>query len=194
MAGPEQRRAVTAFVGCVALVAACVGGEQKVSGELSKIVLQPSEVPAAFQRFDEGRQVLADAEPGPRGDARRFGREGGWKARYRRATTAKGPLVIESRVDRFADRSGARKDLEAYEAELRAGAEKVDVPKVGEAALAATRAAAGFPRSVRFYTVAWRHANVTASVTVQGFEGDVTLEDALMLVSAQQRRIEQATH
>ena len=57
-------------------------------------------------------------------------------------------------------------------------------------------AASGFtmaaPRPIRFFRIAWRAHNVTASLTVQAFEGDVSLADALSLARLQQRRIETA--
>ena len=42
---------------------------------------------------------------------------------------------------------------------------------------------------VRYYTVAWRERNATASVSVNGFNGKLTLSDALKLARAQERRM-----
>ncbi len=180
----------------LASLAGCLhGGPREVhADELPDVVLQPSDLPAEFERFDEGKQLLADARPGRREDAERFGREGGWKARYNRpgSPAVSGPLVVESRADLFADPSGAEQDLEAYEAELRKDGDLVEPPPLGEEAVAGTLRQQAFPEPVRFYTVAWREANVTASVLVQGFEGQVTLDDALALARKQQRRIEAA--
>lgn len=166
------------------------------SKDLAGLVLQPADMPGDFQRFDEGRQVEADAASGPRADRTRFGRQGGWKARYRRigASRSRGPLVVESRVDLFESERGAREDLAAYRvaiSETTATADGVRVvsdPDLGDDALATTVAPAGLA-NVRFFTVAWRQRNVTASVAVNGLEGKVTLDDALRLARAQEERI-----
>ena len=115
-----------------------------------------------------------DAVAGPRADERRFGRVGGWKARFHRSGTAatRGPLVVESRADVFGGSGGARDDLDAYRTQFEQtrAARVVPVGKVGDAAVASTQLQSGALR-VRFYTIAWRDRNVTASVTVNGFDG-----------------------
>jgi hypothetical protein len=45
---------------------------------------------------------------------------------------------------------------------------------------------------VRFYSVAWRDGSVTALVRVNGFDGRLTLSDALALARAQEERISSA--
>src|SRR4051794_39242643 len=99
----------------VVLLAACGGGGDDVvtPKQLPKLVLQPPDLPGAFTAFDVGRQVRLDQVAGPRADPSRFGREGGWKARYNRpgSPTTRGPLVVESRADVFKDAAGAAKDL-----------------------------------------------------------------------------------
>jgi hypothetical protein len=40
-----------------------------------------------------------------------------------------------------------------------------------------------------YFTVAWRYGNVTASVAVDGFEGKLTLSEALAVARKQQQRI-----
>jgi hypothetical protein len=174
----------------VLTVGACGGSASRIDkAQLPKLVLQPSDLPRAFSRFDEGAQVQADAVAGPRRDAARFGREGGWKARYHRAGTGttRGALVVESRADVFGDAAGAGKDLDAYRAQLaQLHGRSLAAPKLGDAAAASTQLQAG---GIRFYTIAWRDRNTTASVTVDGFDGKVTLADALALARLQERRL-----
>jgi hypothetical protein len=174
----------------VLALAACGSSASTIAkAELPKLVLQPTDLPGAFSRFDEGAQVQVDAIAGPRRDTARFGREGGWKARYHRAGTGttRGALVIESRVDVFGDAGGAGKDLAAYRAQLAGlGGRPLAAPELGDAAVASTQLQAG---GIRFYTIAWRDRNATASVTVDGFDGQVTLADALALARRQDRRL-----
>src|SRR5689334_17400820 len=89
----------------VLALAACGGGADKPvkPSQLPKLVLQPHDLSGPFTAFDVGRQVRLDQVPGPRGNPARFGREGGWKARYNRpgSPTTRGPLVVESRADVF---------------------------------------------------------------------------------------------
>jgi hypothetical protein len=174
----------------VLMLAACGSSASTLDkAQLPKLVLQPSDLPGAFSRFDEGAQVQADAVTGPRHDPVRFGREGGWKARYHRAGTGatRGALVVESRADVFGDAGGAGKDLDAYRAQLaQLRGRRLAAPKLGEAAVASTQLQAG---GIRFYTIAWRDRNTTASVTVDGFDGKVTLDDALALARLQERRL-----
>ena len=129
----------------------------------------------------------------------RFGRISGWKATYHRPGTAgtRGPLVIDSRIDLFRERAGASQDLEAYAAVLReelrparaVRGERLSPPRIGDAALAWSMRQPAAAGAVRFFVVAWRYTNATASVAVNGFEGHVGLEDALSLARRQQRRL-----
>jgi hypothetical protein len=161
------------------------GGAKVERKELSAIVLQPADLSSGWVRFDEGRQTRADA----RGDAARFGRIDGWKARYKRSgNTTSGPLVIDSRADLFESAGGATQELDRLKAasHLLAG-----VPEVGEGRVATTQRQAGTP-AVRFYTITWRQGNVAASLSVNGFDGKVTFDQALELAYKQQRRIDRA--
>jgi len=160
--------------------------------QLPTLVLQPGDLPPAFARFDEGEQVSLDRVPGPRYDPARFGRESGWKARYRRPGTATtpGPLVVESRADVFANSSGASDDLSAYRDQFvhAVAAHLIQAPRIGDGAIAMTQLQPGTP-GVRFYSIAWRDANVTGSVTANGFQGRLTLAQTLALAQAQERHI-----
>ena len=183
-------------------VAGCAGSggsgdEPSVpAGKLSQAVLQPDDLPSVFTRFDAGRLVGSDLHPGPRGALDRFDREGGWKARYKRAgsSATAGPLVVQSLVDGFASGGGARDDLDAYEQEFRqavsssrGSAELIDAPRVGDESVAYLRVQEGEP-ATRFYTLAWRYGNVTASVAADGFAG-LTTGQVVRLARKQQARI-----
>jgi hypothetical protein len=190
----RSRALALACVATVMLAAGCMGesGRAIEAAALPNLVLQPADLGNDFVRFDEGPLGRADFQPGPRSDTQRFGRLEGWKARYRRAGEASvpGPLVVVSIVDLFEDAEGAEEDLDAYRAEFDAlGRAEADAPVIGDdvVAVAFTQQALD---EVRFFTIAWRQANATASVTVQGFEVD--LEDAVALVRKQQARLERA--
>ena len=169
-----------------AVMAGCMGGDDPVSSDrLGELVLQPEDVPEGFDRFDEGRLGPTDAPAGQRRDPARFGRTGGWKARYRATGDAPGGmLLIESRIDAFAESAGADQDLDAYRNQV--VAEEADV---GDEALVTTARQEAEPRPIRFTTVAWRQGSVTASVLVQGFEDALRAESVLALAREQEERI-----
>lgn len=182
----------------IGLVAACSSDTSISVGQLPSLVLQPSDVGGSLSLFDEGSIGRAEMQA-PRDDPSRFGRTGGWKARYKQPGDAEadGPLVIESLVDAFESEEGADEDLEAYRELLErargdVGPEMVNVPAIGDEAIGMTLTQQAFPDPVRFYTIAWRQANVVASVTVQGFEGKVELDDPVDLARRVERRIERA--
>jgi hypothetical protein len=193
----RRRRAGLTLVIAV-LAAACggAGGTAVRPSQLPRLVLQPADLGGAFTRFDVGRQAQLDRVPGPRADPTRFGREGGWKARYNRpgTPTTRGPLVVESRADVFRDAGGATKDLAAYRAQFgqQAGGRPVRAGRLGAAAAAVMQQRPGRP-AARFISVAWRDGNVTASVTVNGFAPGLRPADALALARAQERRIARAS-
>jgi len=172
----------------------CQTAEQHIAADqLPNLVLQPADLPS-FSQFGLGAQVTADAHAGPRKDPARFGRLGGWIARYRPADAAvrNGPLVVESRADLFPSTSAAKQDLDAYDAEYestiaRAGGKKLGAVAVGDEARAFTFGGG----SDFFYVVTWRTANSTASILVEG--SAVTLDDALALAFKQSARISAAT-
>ena len=163
---------------------------------LSRLVLQPTDLPRGFSSFDEGKQVRADAHPGPREDPKRFGRVDGWKARYRWVgdRSARRPLVVESRADLFEDDGGAGEDLDAYREELEsppAGSglrvTSFEPPKLGDGDAVGFRARQG---QLLFVTIAWRRANATASVRADGFAGRMKVADAVALARRQARRLD----
>ena len=176
----------------VVSVAACTGGDEAgvEKGDLPRLVLQPADVPDAFVQFDEGPLVRADLSDADRADPTRFGRQGGWKARFKRRGTpeTRGPLVVESRADVFADVEGAKDDFAAIELEAGRGQTKVRAPKIGDESVATAIFQRGSP-SVAFFTIGWRYENVTASISVNGFATRTTIADAVALARKQQRRI-----
>jgi hypothetical protein len=183
----------------VLLVAACGGDddEQTVTrAELPRVVLQPADLPRAWVRFDEGRQIGPDAPPGPRADRSRFGRIEGWKARYRRpgSSTTSGALVIESRADLFEDVDGAERDYDLLADAPIPGttARRDPAPQLGDEALAASFLQGDEQNGVRFYVIAWRDDNVVASLAANGFARSFTLEHALELARKQARRLARA--
>lgn len=191
-----MRRAVLLLV---VILAGCSLGDDKASierEELDGLVLQPGDVPPVFVRFDQGRQIRADAPSGSRADQSRFNRIEGWKARYRRSGTREtaGPLVIESRADLFESPEGAEQDLQAARTDLEAGApawKPIDEPGLGDESFAATFVQRGVTE-VRYYQVVWRKDNATASLSANGFEGKLPLADVLELARKQDSRIARA--
>ena len=171
--------------------AGCALGDESVpsasveTDALEAIVLQQEDLPEPFVSFDAGPLQAADR---PRGGT-------GWKARYRRSgsPSTRGPLVIESRVDRFENSDAAEDSLGRIARELRAG-EWSDVasPRIGDESHAfRQREEAVTP--VQYVMVVWRHANVVASVTASGFADKVTQDDVVELARAQQRRTQAAS-
>lgn len=179
--------AVFALAGC------SLGGDDGPAieaAQLSKLVLQPADLPRVFIQFDEGRQAATD-QPGAAPD--RFGRADGWKARYRRpgSVSTAGPLVVESKADLFGGSGGAGDELERARDNLPEGfaLESTD-PGIGEESFAATGTQGSGRFTVRFYLAAWRYENAVGSVLVNGFDRRVTLAQTVALARKQQRRIE----
>jgi hypothetical protein len=176
-------------------LAACGGsGHTVAAGQLSSLVLGSKDVGGAFASFYEGPQVNLDNAGTARTDPTRYGREGGWIARYHRggSPSTRGPLVIESRADVFKDAGGAKSDLLAYTDVLdkMPGARPLRLagPTLGEGAVGVTFVQAS-SKPLRFYRLAWRDRNVTASVILEGFDGKLRLDQALDLARKQERLI-----
>jgi hypothetical protein len=189
-------RALVVSVALATILAGCGGGsagKRLSDAQLGALVLQSSDLPPAFQQFDEGRQIGADAHSGPRRDPQRFGRQDGWKARYRRSgsATTSGPLVIESRVDVFGDEGGAKNDLAAYGEELTASAQSAgggavdDALEIGDGSRTLNLLQGPAGSGVRYITIAWRRGRFTASVSLNGFDRGLTVADAVRLARRQ---------
>jgi hypothetical protein len=163
---------------------------------LPQLVLQPSDLTPDWTRFDAGRQRLADAPPGDRADPTRFGREGGWIARYRRPGSSEtaGPLVVESRADLFESVGGAEDDFDAALADIerlgQAGSESIDTSDLGDEARGV--GSVGEPGQLQFFTIVWRDGNVTATLTANGFHGRLLPEHVVRLAEKQQARMARA--
>jgi hypothetical protein len=177
------------------------GGGPTVSASKGEdLVLSDSDVGRPFTQFDQGEQRRTDMAP-PRDDPSRFHRQGGWKARFQRGGTikTKGPLVVESRADLFESTGDAGKDFDLYKEALdelafgAAGQTVEPAPKLGDGAHAVTFRQGLPPTAVRHYAVAWRQGNVTGYVLINGFDGRLTLSDAVDLARKQEKRIQRAT-
>ena len=189
------RRVRAAAAAALVLVApaACGGGDdgRVEADELPRVVLQPADLPQRYEQFDDGKVIQTE---GPRG-------KGGWRARYRipRATAAtRGPVVIESRVDLYDSGSAAREGLRPYRDEFAqaarsaADAAQPEVGGLADSAVALALRTPGTPTDVRVFAVAWHEANVAAVVRVNGFEGKLSLDDAVALARKQRARIARA--
>jgi hypothetical protein len=187
------RLGVLATAGCVAALAGCgsSGGPAIPKSKMSKLVLQPSDLPRGFSAFYFGKQLTTD-QTGARADPRRFGREGGWIGRYNRGGSPKtnGPLVVVSRVDVFGNAGGAKKDFALYPHQLeQAGANKIDVGRLGDGAFGVAAIQTGAV-TVRSYAIAWRQDNATAELEANGFR--LTTPQVLALARKQETRLRQA--
>ena len=173
------------------LVAGCgSSGPTIPPSKLSKLVLQRSDLSKEFAAFYFGHELSSD-QPGFRPDPQRFGRLGGWIGRYHRSGSpaTRGPVVIASRADLFEGSGGAKKELEADREHLsHLGGKPVDPGTLGDAAVAYTFLQPGAV-NVRGYSIAWRQDNTAAELDLNGFEGRLTLADALALARKQQARL-----
>jgi hypothetical protein len=184
-----------AVLAALPLIAGCGGGRHPIAGsDLASLVLQRADVGAPFSAFYVGPQSRLDTQGTMRANASRYGRTAGWIARYRRAgsTATRGPLVVESRADLFRDSKGAATDLAAYEAELTrtpaSHVKRLSLSSLGDAAVGVTFVQLS-AKPLRFFRIAWRDRNATASITVEGFDGRVSLPQALALARRQEVRI-----
>lgn len=190
---PGRGMRALVLLAAVVLTAGCSlgGGDDGApieAGELAGLVLQPDDVPRAFVRFDEGPQSTEE----------RRSSGGGWKARYQRPGTPEtdGPVVIASLVDRFESEAEARDGLDERRADLVSGEldwEAAEAPELGDEAFALSVQQGSGGSRVVFFVVAWRDANIAASVEANGFAGKLDLSDAVQLARKQADRIERAT-
>jgi hypothetical protein len=166
--------------------------------QLEGLVLQQDDLANEFVQFDEGPQGIADTPGGRAADLNRFGRRGGWKARYRRPGTAEteGPLVVASLVDLFESTGGAEDELAA----LRDRLEESDLlwtteaaPELGDEALAMKVSQGTGRTQAVFFLVGWREGELVASLEANGFADKLTLEDAISLAQKQAQRMSEAT-
>jgi hypothetical protein len=102
-------------------------------------------------------------------------------------------MVVESRADVFESVEGAERDLAAYRMQFQqavsgGAARLLAEPPIGDGAAAVTFVQPGV-QPVRYITVAWRLDNVTASILVSGFDGELAAADALALARKQHARL-----
>jgi hypothetical protein len=175
-------------------VAGCGGRHMLARGDLSSLVLQKADLGSPFSEFSFGPVTKLDTQGTVRADPSRYGHIDGWVGRYRRAASAvtRGPVVVESRADVFKDAGGAKTDLAAYADEFArtpaTHVRRLSLPSLGDGAVGVTFVqASSLP--LRFFRIAWRVRNATASITVEGFDGRVTLTQALGLARKQEVRI-----
>ena len=192
-------RRVALLVVCALALAGCGGSGGKTTvtrGELPRTVLQPSDVPSSWSQFADEEQARIDMHAGPRQSPTRFGREGGWIARYRGSEHGNA-VVVESRADVFDTVNGAKKDLDAYRDEMKAGipgsgatTKLLSAPALGEGSVA------GELRQgpSLFITVAWRRSNATESVALEGRAATTSVADAVALARRQDKRLAVAAH
>jgi hypothetical protein len=178
------------------LLVSCETAATIPQGKLSQLVLTQEDM-QGFTAFYRGTQVRLDNDGTNRSDGTRFSREGGWIVRYRpsQSTTTTGPLVVESRLDLFKSSDGAKSDFVLYRALLTrtAGGNQKEIVVAGlpQDSVGVTFTQAG-GRTLRFYRIAWRDRNATASVTVEGFDGEITQEQAIALAKKQESHIKGA--
>jgi hypothetical protein len=179
---------------CVVLLAGCGSSSSEISAsDVKSLVLKPADLPA-FQAFADGPTSSLDVQGTARANLERFGREGGWVERLRRAAGAKhGLVLVVSTVDVFKDKRGAAADLNAYRGDFarqRANglAQRVLPPRLGDGAVAARLVAPGGEGA---FAIAWTERNASASVTAFGL-GKVTLGDVAALARKQQAKLSSA--
>lgn len=191
-----SRALIVLGLAAVLLADACNDGSTIAATKLSQLVLTEQDMPA-FAVFYKGPQVRLDNQGTDRADPSRNGREGGWIVRFHPAqsTTTTGPLVVESRADLFKAADGAKSDFAAYLTLLsgRNGGDQKEfgIPGLAQDARGVTFTQVG-GRTLRFYRIAWRDRNATASVTVEGFDGDVTQDQAIAIAKKQEAHIKGA--
>lgn len=197
---PPDPRISASAIAAPASTAAGSQAPEPGAGDLASLVVLPGDLAllgdVEYHQFDGGPVGRADILPPPRDDTARFGREAGWKARYRRddPSDEKGILVIGSRVDSFQAPGGAKSELEliADEAQARAASGAVrllETEGVGDASIVLTYEQAAAGRSVVYYEYYWRSGRYSASVVLSGFEGELSIADAVLLARAVQARI-----
>lgn len=190
-------RLLIGFLGiAIVLLAACDTGSTIGTSKLSQLVLTDSDMPT-FTSFYNGSQVRLDNEGTNRSDAGRFGREGGWIIRFHPTASAAttGPLLVESRADLFKSASGAQSDFALYKSALLAtnGGDQKEIVVTGltQDSIGVTFTQPG-GKTLRFYRIAWRDRNATASVTVEGFDGEITQDQAIAIAKKQEAHIKGA--
>lgn len=163
--------------------------------QLAKLVLQPSDVPN-LERFANTREVSSEQSPALGGDPERFGRQGGWVARYRGSGAANGPLLLASTVEMFDAADGAGKFFGEQRTrdkrvEAATGLTSVDIPRVGDESYAYATPHAR-PGTIRTVLVTWRDGRFVATALANGFAERMPVGVVPALVRRQDRRLAEA--
>jgi hypothetical protein len=188
------RKAIgAAALAAAALGAGCGSGDPPEPLPLRSLVLQDSDLPAAFEPFAVGAALRAEGAS-RRDDRTRFGRRRGWSASYRRpgSVATEGPLVVVSRVDEFGDATGAERSVAGVREMLIRVGRELAAPGVGDEAVAFVQTRRGAGPPARFFTIAWRQAELTATLRVSGFARGLDTPQALTLARTQHGRMARA--
>jgi hypothetical protein len=172
-----------------AIASPSLAANAQLLGRLETIALQVGDLSGigeTFVEFDFGPTQLVDALPAPQGPTDRFGRLGGWKARYRQSPeVTTGVLVVDSRVDVFPDAEAAVADLDAYSERYSDQAGEpgaaMSHPAVGDAATMLAIVPAD-ETHVRSAMLAWRSGPFTGQVVTSGL-GDVDVSAAAVTLA-----------
>jgi hypothetical protein len=183
--------AIALGVALLAGCAACGGsGAQQVlkPKDLSKLVLQASDLPGAYSQVENGHGARFEVPPGRSARTRTTG----WIARFR-AHATNVPLLIQSRVDVYPSEADARQQLADYTTSFSRtsgnGGGPTAVPAIGDGAQAFTVAQGIAPSTTQFFGIAWRHRNLVCFVQTEGVGRDATLAGTVVLARAQERRV-----
>lgn len=187
--GSPVPTAPTAAVPAPTLSASPGAQAARLLDQLGSIALKPADleqVGGEFEAFDEGPTQLIDALPAPQAATDRFGRLGGWKARYRQGPdVTSGILVVDSRIDLFPESYAATTDLGAYSDRYSQQAgdpgATLSHPHVGDGATMLALVPAD-QTHVRSATIAWRSGPFTGQVVTSGL-GDVDVAAAAVALA-----------
>jgi hypothetical protein len=191
--GPSRwykRRVRRAGLLLVLLVAGC--GAHSVrevpASKAKELVLQPTDLRKGFVSIGSGARNPFTASST---DPKRFDREGGWFADYRRPPPAtRGALIVQSEVDVFGDEKGAAKEVDADRNRL-GRSNSISVPRIGDESSAARVVGSGSPPAV-VYTLVWRQRNVASSLVVTGLEGKLEPGEPVALARKAAARVDAA--
>jgi hypothetical protein len=151
-------------------------GTNLQASDAKRLVLQRGDLPPGYTEIGAGAQnpfTANSVEP------KRYGRQGGWYADYRRPPgVTTGALIVQSAVDVFGDSIGAGRELDADRTKLEPDA--IPPPPFGDESVAGKVRGAGEPAAL-VYTIAWRRGNVTSLLVVTGLSGKLTRAEAVRL-------------
>jgi hypothetical protein len=175
----------------VSLLAGCgshSSGEVPVS-KARQLVLQPSDLGSGYVSIGSGARNPFTAG---QTDPKRFGREGGWFADYRRPPPGtRGALIVQSEVDVFGDDNGARQQVAADRERLWT-VNATSIPRIGDESFATRVQGSGSPPPL-VYTLVWRQRNVASTLVVTGLKGKLDPKQPVALARRAAARVAAAT-